>query len=215
MGAVVVVLVSFVAMEPVAYLTHRFVMHGRRRGARWHVSHHRPRRARFEDNDRYPFVLATLTIVAIAAGTSSASLRVLAWAGVGVTLYGAVYLFVHDIYIHRRIARFTWRCRPLDAVREAHRIHHLWGGEPYGFLVPVVPAALRAKARGIDRDPLATEGRRTVAAAAAVGGPGQRPGGVQGALRPSPSGGPVHRSRHRFRGRSSRRPGACPTRRRP
>ncbi len=160
MGAAAVVMISFVAMEPVAYLAHRFVMHGRHRGARWHVSHHRPRRNRFEDNDRYPFVLAALTILAIVAGTSSASLRVLAWAGAGVTLYGAAYLFVHDLYIHRRIARFTWRCPPLDAVREAHRIHHLWGGEPYGFLVPIVPAHLREKARGTDRDPLASEGRR-------------------------------------------------------
>lgn len=156
MGAVVVVVISFVAMEPVAYLAHRFVMHGRHRGARWHVSHHRPRRRRFEDNDRYPFVLAAVTILAIAAGTSSASLRALVWVGAGVTLYGAAYLFVHDLYIHRRIARFTWRCRSLDAIREAHRIHHLWGGEPYGFLLPVVPAALREQARTVDRDPLVT-----------------------------------------------------------
>ncbi len=158
---VLVAVAAFVGMEGFTYLAHRFVMHGRHRGARWHVSHHRPRRDRFEDNDRYPFVLAAITILAIAAGTSSASFRVLAWVGAGVTLYGATYLFVHDVYIHRRIARFTWRCRPLDAVREAHRIHHLWGGEPYGFLVPIVPATLRERSRTVDRDPLATEGRRT------------------------------------------------------
>ena len=48
---VVLVLVSFVLMEPAAYLIHRFVMHGRL-GA-WHHSHHQVRTATFEANDLY------------------------------------------------------------------------------------------------------------------------------------------------------------------
>jgi hypothetical protein len=39
-------------------------------------------------------------------------------------------------------------------VREAHRIHHLWAGEPFGFLFPVVPRALLERARTVTRDPL-------------------------------------------------------------
>ena len=152
MPPLVLVLVAFVLMEPVAYLTHRFVMHGRL-GA-WHRSHHQVRVRPLEANDLYPVVGAALSIVVIALGTAVDSLRWLAWVGAGITLYGAGYLFVHDLYIHRRISAFTWRWGPLERVREAHRIHHLWAGEPFGFLFPVVPGELRARARTVTRDPL-------------------------------------------------------------
>jgi beta-carotene 3-hydroxylase len=148
---VALVVAAFVVMEPVAYLAHRFVMHGRL--GRWHRSHHRPRSSRFEANDLYPVVAAGCTIAMIAVGTTS-SLGALAFVGAGVTLYGAAYLFVHDLYIHRRIERFTWTCAPLEHVREAHRIHHLWSGEPFGFLFPIVPSSLRDRARSVTRDPL-------------------------------------------------------------
>jgi hypothetical protein len=35
----------------------------------------------------------------------------------------------------------------------AHRLHHRYGGEPYGMLFPVVPASLRAQAATPSRDP--------------------------------------------------------------
>jgi beta-carotene 3-hydroxylase len=149
---VVLVLVAFVLMEPAAYLTHRFVMHGRL-GA-WHRSHHQMRDGTLEANDLYPVVGAAISIVIIALGTAVDSLAALAWVGAGITLYGAGYLFVHDLYIHRRIAAFTWQWGPLERVREAHRIHHLWAGEPFGFLFPIVPGELRARARAVTRDPL-------------------------------------------------------------
>lgn len=146
------VLAAFVLMEPVAYLAHRFVMHGV--GSGWHRSHHRTRRTPFEANDLYPVVMAVVTVVAFAAGGAMPGLRALTAVAVGVTLYGAAYLYVHDICIHRRI---TWVPVPdgrrMRRVREAHRIHHLWGGEPYGFLMPVVPAELWERARSVERDP--------------------------------------------------------------
>src|SRR5437763_13240269 len=114
---------AFVLMEPAAYLVHRFVMHGRL-GA-WHRSHHQVRTTTFEANDLYPLVGAAVSIVVIALGTGFGALGALAWVGAGITLYGAGYLFVHDLYIHRRIASFTWQWGPLERVRAAHRIHHL------------------------------------------------------------------------------------------
>jgi beta-carotene 3-hydroxylase len=152
MPPAVLVLVAFVLMEPAAYLTHRFVMHGRL-GA-WHRSHHQVRDQTFEANDLYPVVGAAISIVIIALGTAVDSLTALAWVGAGITLYGVGYLFVHDLYIHRRVASFTWQWAPLEHVREAHRIHHLWAGEPFGFLFPIVPGALRTRARTVTRDPL-------------------------------------------------------------
>lgn len=146
------VLLGFVVMEPVAYLAHRFVMHGRL-GA-WHRSHHQVRRGRAEQNDLYPIVLGALTFGVMLLGAAVDALAPLLWFGAGVTAYGAAYLFVHDVYIHRRLRWFTWRSARLDRVREAHRIHHLWSGEPFGFLFPVVPPALRERAASITRDPL-------------------------------------------------------------
>ena len=159
MPALVVALAAFALMEPVAYLAHRRVMHGDGSAAAWHVPHHQvPVTARRADtNDLYPAVAAVLTIVAMAIG--SMWWAPLLWVGAGVTAYGAAYLFVHDLYIHRRWARFTWTWGPLERVREAHRIHHLFGGEPYGFLFPVVPPALRERARTVTRDPLLPVGR--------------------------------------------------------
>ena len=147
----VLVFGAFVLMEPVAYLVHRFVAHGRL-GA-WHRGHHQVRTATFEANDLYPVVGAALSIVVIALGTAVDSLAALAWVGAGITLYGAGYFLVHDLYTHRRI-RFGWRWSPLERLREAHRIHHLWASEPYGFLFPIVPSELRARARTVSRDPL-------------------------------------------------------------
>lgn len=154
MNRVVLVLAAFAAMEPVAYLLHRFVMHGTRAGASWHRSHHQVRQATFERNDLYPVVLAGLTVLVVAAGTAWHPVDSLVWVGAGVTLYGGGYLFVHDVYIHRRVPSFTAVIRPLERVREAHRIHHLWSGEPYGFLFPIVPRALKTRAREVTRDPL-------------------------------------------------------------
>ncbi len=153
-ASVLPAVLAFVLMEPVAYLAHRFVMHGV--GAGWHHSHHRARRRTFEANDLYPVVMAAVTVVAFALGSSVAGLSVLTPVAIGVTLYGAAYLVVHDLAIHRRIPGLP--VPDLAIVRwwhESHRIHHLWGGEPFGFLAPVVPAELRAKAQGIERDPLA------------------------------------------------------------
>ena len=156
MQAGALVLVAFLAMEPVAYFAHRAVMHGRL--GRWHRSHHQVRRGRLEANDLYPLVAAAATIALIAVGTAIDGLSALAWIGAGVTLYGLTYLFVHDVYIHRRIPSFRWTWGPLERVREAHRIHHLWGGEPYGFVFPIVPRRLREQARTISRDPLVPVG---------------------------------------------------------
>jgi beta-carotene 3-hydroxylase len=152
MNPIVLVLLAFALMEPTAYLAHRLVMHGRLGG--WHRGHHQVRTSTFEGNDLYPLVAAGFTVVLIALGTVVDSVSSLVWIGAGITLYGAAYLFVHDLYIHRRVSRFTWTCGPLERVREAHRIHHLWAGEPYGFLFPVVPAELRERARAVERDPL-------------------------------------------------------------
>ncbi len=146
-----VVLAAFVAMEAVSYLTHRFVMHGF--GIGLHRSHHEPGSDGFELNDLYPLMFSSVAILAFTAGTFLPSLRPLVLAGTGITLYGVAYLFVHEIYIHRRIALVHRPYRFLEWLRSSHRIHHLYGGEPYGMLLPLVPAPLRRRAATATYDP--------------------------------------------------------------
>jgi beta-carotene 3-hydroxylase len=135
--------VAFVAMEGVSYATHRWIMHGA--GMRWHRSHHVPTESRWEANDLFP-VLFSLLGFGLFATASLTDAQLLYWIGGGVTAYGVVYLFVHEVYIHRRLP-WPGRDRPtLDHLREAHRIHHRFGGEPYGMLLPVVPRSLRERA---------------------------------------------------------------------
>lgn len=138
--------VSFLAMEPFTYLAHRFVMHGFAIG--WHRSHHAVRVERFERNDLFPVTFAGVAVVLVAAGFAVPDLSRLVTVVAGVGAYGAAYLFVHDLYIHRRIPTFRARFRLLDQLADAHELHHRFGGEPYGMLFPVVPASVRVRAGG-------------------------------------------------------------------
>jgi beta-carotene 3-hydroxylase len=128
-------------MEPATYLVHRFVMHGP--GWTWHGSHHRRPVGRFERNDRFPIVFASTTIAGMALGARVRRLRWLLPVGAGVTSYGMAYALVHDGWIHDRFP--TPRApRPAERLAAAHRLHHRFGAEPYGMLVPVVPRSLVA-----------------------------------------------------------------------
>jgi beta-carotene 3-hydroxylase len=147
-----IVAAAFVAMEAVSYLAHRFVMHGPGMGL--HRSHHVRTAPRleggrgggFEANDLFPVSFAAVTILAMTAGTTLPALDALFSVGVGVTLYGAAYAFVHDVYIHQRLGAWVPSVAPLEWLRSSHEIHHLFGGEPYGMLLPIVPQALRERA---------------------------------------------------------------------
>jgi beta-carotene 3-hydroxylase len=152
--AVFAALVAFVLMEPLTYAAHRWVMHGF--GERLHRSHHRAvRRPGWEANDAYPVLFASLVMVLLAVGFNVPGLGGLVPVCVGVTLYGAVYALVHDVYIHDRLPLFRGRrVAVLDRLAAAHRIHHLYNGEPYGMLLPVVPRELRERAAATTRDPL-------------------------------------------------------------
>ncbi len=153
-----IVLVAFVAMEAVSYLSHRFLMHGPGMGL--HRSHHRRTVSRFEANDLFPVTFAATTILVMTAGSTLPSLHVLLVVGIGVTLYGAAYAFVHDVYIHARLGRLP-TMRLFEWLKESHRIHHLFGGEPFGMLLPVVPRALRARAAAMTTDPFEPVGAVT------------------------------------------------------
>jgi beta-carotene 3-hydroxylase len=133
-----VLVLTFVLMEPVAYLEHRLIMHGV--GWYLHAAHHRPRETTFDANDVFPIFFAAIAIVLFWLGTSSHPL--LLPVAIGLTAYGVCYSFVHDLYIHQRLGALP-KMRYLEYLKRAHALHHLYNEEPYGMLLPIIPARLR------------------------------------------------------------------------
>lgn len=134
MSALLSFVASFAAMEAVSYATHRWVMHGP--GVAWHRSHHAPPTGRLERNDWFPVCFAAVGVALFLA--ASVWVPALWWVAAGVTAYGACYLAVHEVYIHRRVAAPLPRSAYLEWLRAAHADHHRAGGEPFGMLLPLV-----------------------------------------------------------------------------
>lgn len=151
MRRLALVLAGFVGMEGVSYAAHRWWMHGR--GMAWHRSHHPPAGHGFEKNDLFPAIGATCAVLMFTAAAVKPRCAPLRWLGVGLTTYGVSYAMVHDVFVHRRVAIPLPASRYLDWLTDSHRIHHLFGGEPYGMLLPVVPAGLRRRAAASSRQP--------------------------------------------------------------
>jgi beta-carotene 3-hydroxylase len=159
LAGVLLAAAAFVVMEGVSYLAHRYVMHGA--GMVWHRSHHVPTGSRFERNDLFPLCFSTVGVSLFALATMGPAIGPLLWVGIGVTAYGATYLFVHEVYIHRRLPVRVPPLAYLEWLRSSHRVHHRFGGEPYGMLLPLVSRASRERAAADPGavDPLAREAR--------------------------------------------------------
>lgn len=138
----VIVLATFILMEGATWLIHKYIMHG----LLWvlHRDHHdHSTPGPLEKND-YFFVIFALPAIALFYFGSLNQFNHLFYIGLGITLYGLAYFFVHDIFIHQRIKCFTNTQSPyLLAIRRAHKQHHKHvgkeEGECFGFLfVPMV-----------------------------------------------------------------------------
>ncbi|KAG8073253.1 hypothetical protein GUJ93_ZPchr0006g42614 [Zizania palustris] len=129
-----------VGMEFWARWAHRALWHA----SLWHMheSHHRPRDGAFELNDVFAIINAVPAMSLLAYGFFNRGLvpGLCFGAGLGITLFGMAYMFVHDGLVHRRfpvgpIANVPYFRR----VAAAHQIHHTdkFEGVPYGlFLGP-------------------------------------------------------------------------------
>ena len=153
-----ITLAAFLAMEGVAWATHRYVMHSRW-GWGWHASHHSDRNREgeggvWELNDLYAVVFA-LPSIALFQWGAQPGWRPVWFLGLGVTLYGVMYAIVHDGLVHQR---WPWRFRPkrgyAKRLVQAHRLHHSTHGRDgaisFGFLYAPDVRRLKAKlaARG-------------------------------------------------------------------
>ena len=126
---------SVVAMEGVAIVMHKYVMHG----PMWflHKSHHERREGWFELNDLFAVFFATPSIILIYLGTHGSPL--LLPIGLGMTAYGFIYFGFHDVIVHRRLPhRLRPKSRYLKRIIKAHHVHHATrskdGAVSFGFI---------------------------------------------------------------------------------
>ena len=159
---------TIATMEGVAYVTHRWVMHGRL-GWFLHESHHRERPGRFELNDLYAVIFALPSIVLLAGGVRWGWGEWATWTGAGIAAYGAIYFGFHDVIVHRRVAhRIVPRSPYFKRIVQAHRIHHAVetreGTVSFGFIyappVEALKASLSANGRAGIREPKASSTAR-------------------------------------------------------
>lgn len=145
-----VTVTAFVAMEGIAWFTHKYIMHG----LLWslHRSHHTGERtAHMERNDLFFLFFAIPGIAGLLAGMAR-DYNWMFFAGLGITLYGFTYFLVHDVFIHRRLPFFrNTGSSYLLALRRAHKVHHKsvyrHGGSCFGMLLVPYRYYIEAKRR--------------------------------------------------------------------
>lgn len=143
---VAIFLGTVLAMEGLAWLMHKYLMHG----ALWvlHESHHRRREGAFELNDAFGLFFAIPSMILIWFGVRGHPL--LLSIGLGMTMYGLLYFLMHDVLVHRRIKLpFVPQRGYFHRVVRAHLIHHRTttkeGAVSFGFLFAGDPVKLKAR----------------------------------------------------------------------
>lgn len=129
-----------VGMEFWARWAHRALWHA----SLWHMheSHHKPREGPFELNDVFAIINAVPAIALLDYGFFHKGLipGLCFGAGLGITVFGMAYMFVHDGLVHKRFPVGPVANVPyLRKVAAAHSLHHSekFNGVPYGlFLGP-------------------------------------------------------------------------------
>lgn len=134
---ILIVILAFLMMEAIAWFTHKYIMHG----VLWvlHKDHHKKESSGFfEHNDFFFLIFAIPGIISLFIG-SQMDFNFFFWIGLGITLYGFAYFFVHDIFIHQRFKVFrNSDSKYFVALRRAHKMHHKHinkeDGECFGML---------------------------------------------------------------------------------
>ena len=138
MTLIITIVITAVLMEGVAWWMHKYIMHGI--FCNLHEDHHvrENHDSFFERNDFFFVFFSVLAITAFALWS------IYGWViclgiGIGISIYGAVYFFVHDLFIHQRVKVLrNTNNRYLKALRRGHKMHHKHlgkhDGECFGML---------------------------------------------------------------------------------
>eukprot|EP00775_Hariotina_reticulata_P001486 gene1486-1826_t len=102
-GTLALVIGGVVGMEMWARWAHKALWHDAAAGWALHKSHHEPRVGPFEKNDLYAIINAVPAISLCLYGflTPNMTGSLCFGAGLGITLFGIAYMFVHDGLVHR------------------------------------------------------------------------------------------------------------------
>ena len=144
---------GMVGMEMYARWAHRFLWHENEVGWGLHKSHHEPRKGAFEANDIYAVMNAVPAIFLCGYGFMRPDVigGLCFGLGLGITLFGISYMFVHDGLVHKRFPVGPIADVPiLRRVAVAHQMHHSdkYGGVQFGmFLGP-----MELKEAGFEKD---------------------------------------------------------------
>ena len=150
---IAVVALSVLAMEGVAWASHKYIMHGF--GWGWHRDHHEPHDGFLEKNDRFAAVGAAMSISMFAIGSplvmGAAAWEPGTWIGLGILIYGIIYSLIHDGLVHQRWFRWVPRRGYARRLVQAHKLHHATigreGGVSFGFVLARDPARLKQELR--------------------------------------------------------------------
>ena len=149
LACLALVVATVLAMEGLAWASHKYVMHGF--AWAWHRDHHQPHGRPLEKNDRFALVGAALSIACFVGGSrwllGARAWEPATWIGLGVLVYGVIYTLVHDGLVHRRWFRWVPRGGYAQRIVQAHRLHHASvgreGGVSFGFILAGDPARLK------------------------------------------------------------------------
>ncbi|MGI8943260.1 MAG: sterol desaturase family protein [Qipengyuania sp.] len=149
--AISIMLATVVAMEGLAWVSHKYIMHGF--GWAWHRDHHEPHDKAWEKNDLYALAGAAMSVSMFALGSpmimGAAAWWPATWIGLGILLYGAIYTLVHDGLVHQRWFRWVPKRGYAKRLVQAHKLHHATvtkeGGVSFGFVFARDPARLKAE----------------------------------------------------------------------
>ncbi len=140
---ILVVTATVIGMEFFAWWAHKYIMHGW--GWGWHRDHHEPHDNVLEKNDLFGVVFAGFAISLFIIGALWSPL--LWWIGVGITIYGMIYAFIHDGLVHQRYFRWVPKRGYAKRLVQAHKLHHATigkeGGVSFGFVFARDPAKLK------------------------------------------------------------------------
>ena len=151
--AILIVFATVLAMEWVAWASHKYIMHGF--GWGWHRDHHEPHANVLEKNDLYAIVGAVMSISMFALGSEwvlgDKAWWPATWIGLGILFYGIIYTLVHDGLVHQRYFKWVPKKGYAKRLVQAHKLHHATigkeGGVSFGFVFAQDPAKLKAELR--------------------------------------------------------------------
>ena len=131
-----IMILSVLGMEIIAIITHKYLMHGP--GWFLHKSHHIKNNNKFELNDFYFILFSIPSMLLIIFGLINKNFILLS-IGVGILLYGIIYIILHDIIIHRRFGiKININTSYLKKIKYSHLIHHSnknkKGAKNFGFI---------------------------------------------------------------------------------